>query len=109
MPGKNTLRIEIASAEIAAEKEAKRLPYAIPHNYWPVQSPHRNLIRKVQCHSGWDWGPCLMVAGIEKARLGASSLGRIESLQVLQKTCAAWWPGNTDGEVRGFFSDWRRD
>ncbi len=25
---------------------------------------HRNLVRKAQCHSGWDWGPCLMTCGI---------------------------------------------
>ena len=91
--GKNLLRIEIASAEKAAEAEAKRLPYPIPYNDWPVQSPHRNLIRKVQCHSGWDWGPCLMVAGIEKARISATSLGRIESLQVVQKHVRPGKPG----------------
>jgi beta-mannosidase len=83
-PGKNTIGVEIDSAELAAVAESKKLPYPIPFNQWPVQSPHRNLIRKVQCHSGWDWGPCLMVAGIEKISLVATPLGRIESLQILQ-------------------------
>ncbi len=63
-PGKNTLRVVFTSAENAAITAAKRLPYPVPHVVSPVQSPHRNLIRKVQCHAGWDWGPCLMVAGI---------------------------------------------
>ena len=48
---------------------AAKLPYPVPHTIYPVQSPHRNLVRKVQCHSGWDWGPCLMVAGIDGEHL----------------------------------------
>lgn len=63
-PGKNTVRILLHSAENAALEKAKKLPYPIPHSVYPVQSPHRNLIRKNQCHAGWDWGPCLMVCGI---------------------------------------------
>jgi beta-mannosidase len=63
-PGTNTIRIRFRSAEKAALAESRKLPYPVPHQYYPVQSPHRNLIRKTQCHAGWDWGPCLMVAGI---------------------------------------------
>ena len=63
-PGTNTLRVLFTSAENAAAAEARKLPYPVPHIKNPVQSMHRNLIRKVQCHAGWDWGPCLMVAGI---------------------------------------------
>ena len=63
--GKNAIRILFRSAEKSAAAEAKKLSYSIPHSPYPVQSPHRNLVRKVQCHSGWDWGPCLMVAGIQ--------------------------------------------
>ena len=84
--GQNTLRIEFASPEQAAIAEAKRLPYPIPYGIAPVQSPHRNLIRKVQCHAGWDWGICLMVSGINGAiYLGATSLGRIEYVATTQR------------------------
>jgi len=62
--GANTIRIDFRSAEAAAAALAKGLPYELPYSVYPVQSPHRNLVRKVQCHAGWDWGPCLMVAGI---------------------------------------------
>ncbi len=62
--GKNTLSVTFTSAENTALREAARLPYPIPASTYPVQSPHRNLLRKAQCHAGWDWGPCLMVAGI---------------------------------------------
>jgi len=84
--GLNTIRIAIDSAEVAAAAEARRLPYPIPHGTNPVQSMHRNLIRKVQCHSGWDWGPCLMVSGINGSiYLGATSLGRIEYVATTQQ------------------------
>ncbi len=83
--GRNTIRIEIASAEKAAIAAARRLPYPLPYGSNPVQSPHRNLIRKVQCHSGWDWGICLMVSGINGAiYLGATSRGRIEYVTTTQ-------------------------
>ena len=49
-PGKNSIRIVFSSAEKAAFAAAKKLPYPVPHNRFPVQSLHRNLIRKVQCH-----------------------------------------------------------
>lgn len=81
--GTNRLRILFTSAEKTAAERASRLPYPIPHSAYPVQSPHRNLVRKVQCHSGWDWGPCLMVSGIYgEAYLGFATPGRIDTLSV---------------------------
>ncbi|MCA1950579.1 MAG: glycoside hydrolase family 2 protein [Treponema sp.] len=79
--GTNRLTIHFHSAEKAAAERAQSLPYPIPHSSYPVQSPHRNQIRKVQCHSGWDWGPCLMVSGLYGAcYLDFASPGRIEVL-----------------------------
>ena len=62
--GENKIRIDFKSAEIAAEKLAKKLPYPVPYNKADVYSPDRNLVRKCQCHAGWDWGPALMTSGI---------------------------------------------
>jgi beta-mannosidase len=62
--GRNRLSVLIRSPELAAAEAAKSLPYPIPYSIYPVVSMHRNLIRKVQCMSGWDWGPCLMTGGI---------------------------------------------
>ena len=62
--GENELRIVVQSPEKAALLLGQALPYPVPHTGAPVMSPHRNLIRKAQCHSGWDWGPCLMVSGV---------------------------------------------
>ena len=81
--GTNRLRILFTSAEKTAAERASLLPYPVPHSAYPVQSPHRNLVRKVQCHSGWDWGPCLMVSGIYgEAYLGFATPGRIDTLSV---------------------------
>jgi beta-mannosidase len=63
-PGSNRLSVLIRSPELAAAEAAKSLRYPVPYSSYPVASPHRNLIRKTQCMSGWDWGPCLMTGGI---------------------------------------------
>ncbi|UCF99688.1 MAG: glycoside hydrolase family 2 protein [Spirochaetaceae bacterium] len=77
--GKNLFEIFLRSAERRAGELSGQLPYPVPHSIYPVQSPHRNLIRKVQCHSGWDWGPCLMVSGIYgQVYIASCELGRIE-------------------------------
>lgn len=62
--GENEIRVVIRSPEATAIAIGKALPYPVPHTGAPVMSPHRNLIRKAQCQSGWDWGPCLMVSGL---------------------------------------------
>lgn len=78
--GLNNIDVIIRSPEKAAADAAGQLPYPVPHAEFPVQSPGRNLIRKTQCHSGWDWGPCLMVSGIYSSPLlKAGPLERIEA------------------------------
>lgn len=62
--GTNTIKILFESAEKKAAEIAETLPYPVPYMKYDVYSPNRNLVRKCQCHGGWDWGPCLMVSGI---------------------------------------------
>lgn len=84
--GRNEIEVRIKSPEREAAERAKALPYPVPHGANPVQSMHRNLVRKVQCHSGWDWGPCLMVSGIYgEIFLQAVEAGRIEHVYSLQR------------------------
>ena len=79
--GENRLEVLLRSPEREALARSRRLPYPVPHSRYPVQSPHRNLLRKPQCHGGWDWGPCLMVSGIYGPAYLASSVdGRLEHL-----------------------------
>jgi beta-mannosidase len=80
--GENTIAVIIRSPEEAAIREARALPYPIPASLYPASSPHRNLIRKTQCMSGWDWGPCLMTGGIyDDIRLIATDGPFIRSVQ----------------------------
>ena len=62
--GKNTIKLVFESAEKHAAELAAANPYTVPDSKAPVYSPHRNFVRKIQCHGGWDWGPCIMASGI---------------------------------------------
>lgn len=61
--GDNRLAIRLRSAVKEAAARAAKLPYPIP---WSTnnQVAHMNMLRKTQCHAGWDWGICLVTAGI---------------------------------------------
>ncbi len=93
--GENSIAIRFASAERKAGEAARQLPYPIPYTKYDVFSPHRNLSRKIQCHSGWDWGPCLMVCGI----YGSITLQPVRSgsIRALTVTTEPEEPGNFGG------------
>lgn len=84
-PGENEIAITFRSAEATAIERSKSIPYEVPHSQYDPQSPHINLVRKVPCHGGWDWGICMMVAGIYgDIYLGATSVARIEHVYTTQ-------------------------
>ncbi|MDD5598523.1 MAG: hypothetical protein PHV82_11305 [Victivallaceae bacterium] len=63
VPGINHISILFKSPVKEAAREAAKQPFPVPccgNN----TVPHLNLIRKVQCHAGWDWGISLLVSGI---------------------------------------------
>ena len=80
--GENRIEIRIKSAVIEAEKRAKAYGRKLHPGgkKEPGYEPHvRNMLRKVGCHSGWDWGICLVVAGIyDKIFLQGVDDARIE-------------------------------
>ncbi len=81
--GENVLSVLIKSPEVAAAAVDKTLRYPVPAMAYPVTSPHRNLIRKMQCMSGWDWGPCFLNGGIyDSVRLTGIDGPRIEYARV---------------------------
>ena len=63
--GCNTIEVIVTAVEKYAAAEAEKLTLNIARkvNYsWRM--PNLNLVRKVQCHGGWDWGACIPVSGI---------------------------------------------
>ncbi len=56
--GSNTVEVRIAAVEKYAAAEAERLPLDIGNkvNFFR-RMPNLNLVRKIQCQGGWDWGP----------------------------------------------------
>jgi beta-mannosidase len=91
-PGKNDLRVVLASPTAYASREAERAPKGmIPANdfVWQTgerRATYRTGIRKVQCHFGWDWGTYLATSGIwQPARLECDDLPRIASIEVGQR------------------------
>ena len=84
--GTNEVEVRIRSAENVAIERVDEMPYEIPSSDYPVQSPQRNLLRKVQCHAGWDWGCCLMAAGLYgEVYVAAATPGRIEHVYTQQR------------------------
>ncbi len=84
-PGKNIISVKIFSAVKKAEAESRRQPFPV---MWTANNkvPHMNLIRKVQCHAGWDWGICMVAAGIySDIYLDAVNRCRIEHVYTSQK------------------------
>ncbi len=63
--GKNTIEVIISAVEKYTSKEAEKLtlPIGSKLNFWRKMA-NINLVRKVQCHGGWDWCPCIPVSGI---------------------------------------------
>ncbi|MBG0759950.1 beta-mannosidase [Vibrio cidicii] len=65
--GDNHLCAQFYRVDLKAKQRAERLAFPVPSAMGNNQLPHMNLVRKTQCHSGWDWGICLMVSGIYDA------------------------------------------
>ncbi|OEE60973.1 beta-mannosidase [Enterovibrio norvegicus FF-454] len=84
--GINTLRITLKRADLEAKARAERLPFPVPWAEGNNQIPHMNTLRKMQCHSGWDWGICLMASGVyESIRLQPISNVRLNSVRTSQQ------------------------
>ena len=83
--GTNAIRVVISPPGPESQKLAEHQPLPIKA-LWFSSLPHINLIRKVQCHSGWDWGISLVVCGLYGSLyLEATDGCRIEHLYSEQR------------------------
>ncbi len=82
--GGNEIAIRFRPATKEAAARAARQPFPIPHTK-NNRVNHLNMLRKAQCHGGWDWGPCLMVLGIyAEPKLRLFDEARIEHAVIRQ-------------------------
>ncbi|PCJ61909.1 MAG: beta-mannosidase [Planctomycetota bacterium] len=83
--GENKITFLFHSPEKISKREEAKQPFPIPSSSNSLD-PNTNLIRKVQCHSGWDWGISLNVSGIYgDISIVATDHPRIEHFYVNQK------------------------
>lgn len=87
LSGENFLEVIIFSPENFTDAAAAKLSYPVPQNVQlPWQWKNRNLLRKVACHGGWDWGITLMTGGIYTAPVLLQNFqGRVERVHTNQK------------------------
>ena len=89
--GANTIRILFKSAAKEAQRIGKAQPYPIPSIYGNGSSKVEffNLVRKAQCHGGWDWGISLFVCGVyDELSLRGTTVARIEHVYTAQQHAA---------------------
>ena len=63
--GDNVIEVLVTAVEKYTSAEEEKLSFKIGNEiiYWR-KMPNNNLVRKIQCQGGWDWGPCIPVSGM---------------------------------------------
>ncbi|WP_237152908.1 beta-mannosidase [Oryzibacter oryziterrae] len=62
--GENTVEILFRSNVVEAARRNGEQPFPVPYVTQNLPIPYGNLIRKVQCHGGWDWNLAVMPFGV---------------------------------------------
>ncbi len=76
--GENTIRILFrCSIAEGAERQARQ-PFYIPYHAGNSPIPNGNMLRKPQCHFGWDWNIALAPLGL----YGEIALKRLETARI---------------------------
>ena len=78
LPGENVIRIHFHSSIKAGEERQAAQPFYVP--YHPGNSPiaNGNMLRKPQCHFGWDWNIALAPLGL----YGSIALRRLDTARI---------------------------
>ena len=83
--GENTIEAVITAVEKYGASEADKFPLKIGNGIGLRRMTNLNLVRKIQCQGGWDWGPCIPVSGIYgEIALEGSNGARIEHVYTRQ-------------------------
>ena len=91
--GTNRLRLVIrSSVRESAERQAKQ-PFYIPYSTANSPIPNGSMLRKVQCHFGWDWNIAIAPLGVYEPPL----LKRLAEARIEHVTTRQDW--HDDGSV----------
>ncbi|WP_117192699.1 beta-mannosidase [Rhizobium terrae] len=77
-PGDNTIRILFRSSIAEGAERQSRQPFYIPYHAGNSPIPNGNMLRKPQCHFGWDWNIALAPLGL----YGEVALKRLETARI---------------------------
>ena len=77
-PGENTIRIVFHSSITAGAERQARQPFYIPYSTGNCPIPNGNMLRKPQCHFGWDWNIAIAPLGI----YGTLSLKKLDPARI---------------------------
>ena len=100
--GENQIEILFKSNPKEGQRIAAKQPYPVPHTKNnPVAGG--NMLRKVQCDFGWDWGPCLMPFGVYgEIYIAAQSEVSIGNIKINQLHSAGAVDLEIEAEFTGF-------
>ncbi|MDQ0320654.1 beta-mannosidase [Pararhizobium capsulatum DSM 1112] len=62
--GENHLRVTLRSSIAAGAELQEKQPFYIPYSTGNSPIPNGNMLRKPQCHFGWDWNIAIAPLGI---------------------------------------------
>jgi beta-mannosidase len=83
--GLNQIEITFRSNIAAAAALQTSQPFFVPYSSSNCPIPHVNMLRKPQCHFGWDWNIAIAPFGLYgNIKLCRARVARIESVQVSQ-------------------------
>ena len=83
--GENVIRIVFHSNPKAAAAKQAAQPFFIPYSFSNCPIPHPNMLRKAQCHYGWDWNLAIAPFGLYgDIKLCCAEVARIEHVTAHQ-------------------------
>lgn len=82
--GKNVVEVTLHSNTKAANEKQAAQPFYIPYSVSNNLIPNGNMLRKPQCHFGWDWNLAVVPFGICGRFALSRSEARVDILSVNQ-------------------------
>ncbi|MBB2752393.1 UNVERIFIED_ORG: beta-mannosidase [Rhizobium aethiopicum] len=76
--GDNVIRIVFASNPAVGAERQKKQPFYIPYSTGNSPIPDGNMLRKPQCHFGWDWNIAIAPLGL----YGTIALKKLETARI---------------------------